>query len=157
AVTHRGKLLINLNYGELFDGCSAYGIHRGDLFTTLHRAACNAGVQFVLKQRVTNYAPTTVGVKLNIDGTSGDDEHVFDFLIAADGASLLSRENSPMPKHVPEYPHGALWAVAPCHSIRGELWQITHHTKTLCGILPMGDNRSSLFWSLRKDEKEALF
>ena len=157
AVTHRGKSLIDLPYGELFADCHAYGIHRGELFTTLHEAAVAAGVRFVLGCKVTGYSPTAAGVRLTADNGAVRDLGEFDFLIAADGARSVLRENSALAKRVHEYPHGALWAVAPCPEIRGELWQVTHGTRTLCGILPMGGTRASLFWSLRKDEKDGLF
>lgn len=80
----------------------------------------------------------------------------FDLVVAADGARSSLRENSGIPHSCREYEHGALWAVGRSSTIRGRLHQVTHGTRRLCGVLPMGEERCSVFWGMRRDEFDSL-
>lgn len=153
AVTHRGKVLIDLPYAELGAGVRAYGIHRGDLFTALHAGAVEAGAGVALNARVTAWAERGDAI---VPVAEGRELGAFDLLIAADGARSALRQAAHVRKRVHAYPHGALWVVGQQPAVRGELWQVTQGTKVLCGLLPMGQGRCSLFWSVRADELEAL-
>ena len=44
-----------------------------------------------------------------------------------------------------------------CSAVRNKLLQVTHGSRQLCGLLPMGERRCSLFWAVRKDELEKLY
>jgi 2-polyprenyl-6-methoxyphenol hydroxylase-like FAD-dependent oxidoreductase len=56
-----------------------------------------------------------------------------------------------------EYPWGVVWAVGRCISVKQKLFQMTRGTQDLLGLLPLGDDRCTLFMSLRKDQKEAVW
>ena len=91
AITHTGRALIDLPYGELAEGMCAYGLHRGDLFSVLHAEAVAAGVKIVLDSRIVKFVNREDGVEVinHRDGSCGS----FDFLIAADGARSALAEH----------------------------------------------------------------
>jgi 2-polyprenyl-6-methoxyphenol hydroxylase-like FAD-dependent oxidoreductase len=155
AVTHRGGELIDLPYGELGEGIRAYGVHRGDLFSVLYAAMRAAGVEVRAGVRAVRMEKKTDGAVLIAE--NGARLGVFDFVVACDGARSAMRGNSGIPARVHEYPHGALWAIGRSERIRSGLWQVTEGTKRLCGLLPMGGGRCSLFWSLAREEREGFF
>jgi 2-polyprenyl-6-methoxyphenol hydroxylase-like FAD-dependent oxidoreductase len=154
ARTHRNKTLVNLRYADL--PCApAFGIHRGDLFQLLYDQLQQSGAVVRLNTRAVNYQSRPTHVRLFDE--AGQPLSDFDFILACDGARSQLRANSPVASTAREYPHGALWATATCSAVRNHLLQVTHGTKHLCGILPTGDARCSLFWSLRTDQREAFF
>jgi 2-polyprenyl-6-methoxyphenol hydroxylase-like FAD-dependent oxidoreductase len=154
AFTHRGNTLVDLPYGELAAGACAYGLQRGELFVVLYKAAIEAGAAVRTGQRIVRYGTAAGGVYFEDAG--GARHGAYDFVLAADGARSVLRENAPIASRVHAYPHGALWAVGPCGNVSGRLHQVCRGTRELCGVLPMGRGRASLFWSVRNDEKEAL-
>jgi 2-polyprenyl-6-methoxyphenol hydroxylase-like FAD-dependent oxidoreductase len=155
AITHSGRALIDLPYGELAEGMCAYGLHRGDLFSVLHAEAVAAGVKIVLDSRIVKFVDREDGVE--VINHRGESCGSYDFLIAADGARSALRSESGLKPWVHDYPHGALWAMGTCSALRNKLLQVTHGSRQLCGLLPMGENRCSLFWAVRKDEPEKLY
>ena len=156
ALTHGGKTLIDLPYGELGGGCKAYGVHRGELFTAIQQAVATTDAKVVLGVQATSAVEE--GDKVVVRSASGETLGIFDAVLACDGTrSELRQKQPPAGTRAMEYPHGALWTVGRCEKVRRKLLQVTHGTRLMCGLLPMGEGRCSLFWSLRKDEKEALF
>jgi 2-polyprenyl-6-methoxyphenol hydroxylase-like FAD-dependent oxidoreductase len=159
AYTHRGGRLIDLPYGELAgagaDGAAmAYGLQRGELFTVLHRTALAAGVHVRAGERIIRYRREKEGVYFEEAG--GARHGPYDFVLAADGARSALRENGSLRARAMAYPHGAMWAIAPCAGVSGHLLQKCRGTQELCGVLPTGRGRASLFWSVRKNDVEAL-
>ncbi len=175
AFTHRHKQLIDLPYSELPSTPNsdappprAYGLLRSDLFSALHTAALAAGVAMRTGERITHYTRRPDGAYFlqipenppqssrthppNSLATHGP----YDFLLAADGSRSTLRQNSPLPSRVIPYPHGALWAMGQCTTVSRRLLQISHGTRHLCGLLPTGNHRASLFWGIRNDEMPAL-
>jgi 2-polyprenyl-6-methoxyphenol hydroxylase-like FAD-dependent oxidoreductase len=155
AITHKGRTLIDLPYGELAEGLCAYGLHRGDLFSVLHAEAVAAGVKIMLDSRVVKFVDRADGVEIfnHREESCG----LYDFLIAADGARSTLRNVSGLRPWVHDYPHGALWVMGNCSVVRNKLLQVTHGSRQLCGLLPMGKKRCSLFWAVRKDGLEQLY
>jgi 2-polyprenyl-6-methoxyphenol hydroxylase-like FAD-dependent oxidoreductase len=154
ARTHRNKTLVNLRYADL-PGPPAHGIHRGDLFQMLYEQLLTSGASVRLDTRAVNYISRPTHVRLF--DAAGQPLADFDFMLACDGARSELRTHSPISSTAREYPHGALWATGTCSAVRHHLLQVTHGTKYLCGILPTGETRCSLFWSLRTNEREAFF
>ena len=155
ALTHRGRNLIRLPYAEIGPDVKAYGLHRGDLFAVLHRAVRGVGVVEQLGCEIVSYheRPDCV-VAIDSDGR----EHgPFDFLIAADGSRSALRRSSGLCRWSHEYQFGALWSIGESTAISGKLHQVVRGSKQLLGLLPMGNGRCSLFWSLRHDQKDALW
>jgi 2-polyprenyl-6-methoxyphenol hydroxylase-like FAD-dependent oxidoreductase len=137
------------------DGLFGVGLHRGDLFALLHGRLAAAGVRLLVGTRVAAVAgvdrrPTVV------DAAGGAHHGPFDLLVAADGSRSAVRDACGLAAHVWEYAHGALWVVADVAPVRGRLLQATDGTRQLCGLLPVGGGRCSLFWGLRRDRLPAL-
>ena len=152
AVTHRGRTLINLPYAKHGNGVCAYGLHRGDLFSVLHRAVLAAEVRIELCCPIKRWREAANRIVAVDDSETERGE--FDLLIGADGARSAIR-GSGFRASVHEYPHGALWALGQCRSVNDHLFQYSHGTRLLCGLLPMGGDRCSLFWSLENDQYAA--
>jgi 2-polyprenyl-6-methoxyphenol hydroxylase-like FAD-dependent oxidoreductase len=129
-------------------------LHRGDLFAVLHQEAIESNVRLVLNCRIARFTERARHVELFDE--HGQSRGKFDFLIAADGSRSQLRHASGLAASVYEYPHGVLWALGHCSAIGNKLHQITHGTRLLAGLLPMGEGRCSLFWSLPRIEKDAL-
>jgi 2-polyprenyl-6-methoxyphenol hydroxylase-like FAD-dependent oxidoreductase len=148
AVTHRKRTLIDLPYAAVGAGLCAYGLHRGDLFSVLHGAVEQAGVAIQLCASVASFRQS--GERVAVIDDRGEERGEFDLLVGADGARSAIREGG-FDARVHPYPHGALWALGRCESVRDHLFQYCHGTRTLCGLLPMGEGRCSLFWSVEND------
>lgn len=154
ALTHRGHMLVDLSYGAVSPGLHAYGLHRGDLFAVLHAQVQAAGARIVLNCRVTRFRNHHGGIEI-FDHQSNSRGN-FDLLLAADGSRSELRRASKLKAFVYEYPHGALWALGHCVAVQDELLQFTHGSKQMCGLLPLGQNRCAIFWSLEKHQAPAL-
>jgi len=154
AVTHRGKTLIRLPYDEIEPGCRAYGVHRGDLFSVLYAQVVAAGVRIHLGHEICSYH--VVDNQAFLRDSQGRTHGPFDFLLAADGSKSMLRGECRLTKWVHEYAHGALWVIGRCEAAQRKLHQVTVGTRRLFGLLPMGQGRCSLFWSLRRTEHAAF-
>jgi len=155
ATTHRGHDLVRLRYSDYYAGCIGYGLHRGDLFTVLHRAMLSAGVTLRLMQPVVSFRQDADYIE-PLD-TAGRSLGTFDLLIAADGARSRLRQSAPIRQWSMPYKHGAIWVVGRNDAVRGQLRQVTHGGRQLCGLLPMGGGRCSLFWGLHERDRDALW
>jgi 2-polyprenyl-6-methoxyphenol hydroxylase-like FAD-dependent oxidoreductase len=153
AVTHRGKTLIDLPYAAASPELCAYGLHRGDLFAVLHRAVESAGVGIQLCCPVARWQQG--GDRIAVFDEVGERRGEFDLLIGADGARSAVRQSGFVVRVHP-YPHGALWALGECETPADHLFQYCDGTRTLCGLLPMGEGRCSLFWSVENSAYPAL-
>jgi 2-polyprenyl-6-methoxyphenol hydroxylase-like FAD-dependent oxidoreductase len=154
ARTHRGHTLIDLPYRHRAFDRTAYGLHRGDLFAALHSAVFEAGADIVLAAPIHRFVEQADHVDL-FDAT-GASRGTFDLLLAADGSRSRLREASKLPLIKYAYPHGALWAVGRSDVVRNKLLQASRGSKQLVGLLPLGEGRCSLFWSLECRQHDAL-
>jgi 2-polyprenyl-6-methoxyphenol hydroxylase-like FAD-dependent oxidoreductase len=123
------------------------------LFSVLHRAVEGAGVEIQLCCAIGGFQQ--VADRVSAFDEKGETQGEFDLLIGADGARSTIR-SSGFEAWVYAYPHGALWALGECDSVRDHLFQYCHGTRILCGLLPMGERRCSLFWSVENDAYAAL-
>ncbi len=154
AWTHRGHTLIDLPFGEVEPGLSAFGLHRGDLFESLHTRVVASGAQIHLDHEITA-RQLEAGRAFLLDDQGGR-HGPFDFVLAGDGARSTLRSSLNWERSVHEYDYGALWAIGRSGAVRRKLHQVVRGTKRLLGLLPMGSDRCSLFWSLNRDEVYAL-
>jgi 2-polyprenyl-6-methoxyphenol hydroxylase-like FAD-dependent oxidoreductase len=46
------------------------------------------------------------------------------------------------------YDHGTLWVTAPGTGVSGRLLQVVRGCRQMCGLLPLGDGLTSLYWGL---------
>jgi 2-polyprenyl-6-methoxyphenol hydroxylase-like FAD-dependent oxidoreductase len=154
AVHGNGRTLIRLRYDGAGPGCRAYGVHRGLLFEVLRRAVEAAGVNVCVGTPIESRRETADGV-VAIDA-AGREHGPFAWLAICDGSrSRLRKLVDPTVRERP-YEYGALFANGPCEAVRGQLHQTVDGTRKLCGLLPTGGGRATLFWGLRCDAFETL-
>ncbi len=155
AVTHRGKTLIHLPYKELGPGFRAYGLHRGDLFSVLYEQVLARGVRVHLDREIKS-THLDHG-KVWLEDVHKDRHGPFDFVVAADGSRSTLRGACKLRKWIHAYTYGAIWSIGRSATIRRKLYQLVRGTKVLMGLLPMGNERCSLFWSMHHEEKDAVW
>lgn len=154
AFTARGGTLAHLRYETVAAGCCGYGVHRGTLFEALHAAVRDYNIDVCLDHHIVSWRAAGRQV-FGVD--AGRESHgPFDFLVAADGSRSVLRETVDPRLSVHEYAYGALWAVGRCTQVRRYLHQVTRGTRHLLGLLPIGNERCTLFWSLPCDRMDAL-
>ncbi len=155
ALTHRGHTLIRIRWPDAGPDCRAYGLHRGHLFTALHDQAGAAGVRVHTGHEI-SACRLEPGAAFLRDA-HGKEHGPFDFAVAADGSRSCLRAGCRRPPRAQEYVYGAAWAIGRCTTVQGKLHQVVRGTRDLLGLLPMGAGRCSLFWSLRRDRKDAVW
>lgn len=154
AQKRNGGTLIRLRYDELAPGLRGYGVHRGLLFETLRAEVEKQPIAIRLDCTVTGWRETRDGVFACEE--HGEESGPFDFLVAADGLRSALRGKVASHARVHEYAYGAMWAVGPCRTVRGTLYQIVAGPQNLVGVLPIGGERATLFWGIRRDRMEAV-
>jgi 2-polyprenyl-6-methoxyphenol hydroxylase-like FAD-dependent oxidoreductase len=154
AYKRNGGTLVHLRYDELGPGLCGYGVHRGLLFDTLRAEVEKQSIPITLDCTITHWRETSDAV-FACD-TQRHEHGPFDFLVASDGAHSALRYKVDPRARVHDYAYGAMWAVGPCTSVRGTLYQVVDGTRHLIGILPLGGERATLFWGVRRDQMEIL-
>ena len=155
AITHRGKTLIHLAYAELGPGFHAYGLHRGDLFTVLYQGVRVRNVRVHLGREIKS--THLDNGKVWLEDIHRERHGPFDFVVAADGSRSTLRGACRLGKWVHPYQFGAVWSIGRSTAIRGKLFQMVRGSKILMGLLPMGNERCSLYWGMHQNEKDALW
>jgi 2-polyprenyl-6-methoxyphenol hydroxylase-like FAD-dependent oxidoreductase len=107
-------------------------------------------VELRLNQTVTSY-------EQNADRVTLPDQGEFDLLIAADGARSRLRAASGIRHWAWPYAHGAFWTIGQCAAVKGQLLQVANGTRELCGMVPMGGGRCSLFWGIPKSSLPQVY
>jgi 2-polyprenyl-6-methoxyphenol hydroxylase-like FAD-dependent oxidoreductase len=151
AFTHRGGRLIRLGYPA---GKFAYGVRRALVFEILRGAVEATGVEVRLGRRVVGFRPAPEHVTPLDEG--GGELGEFDLLIAADGARSRLRGLVAPRSTDRQDGYGALWTVGSSTVVRGYLLQITHDTRLLAGLLPLGEGACNFFWGLRVSDWELM-
>ncbi len=154
AVQASGRTLVRLRYDGALPDAVAYGVHRGVLFETLHKAAADAGVDIRVGHEIVDVRESPEGAVL-VD-QRGATFGPFEMAALCDGSRSRLRQTVDPAARAAVYDYGALWAVGPCTQVRGYLHQTVAGTRLLCGVLPIGAARATLFWGLRADQLEAL-
>lgn len=157
-VTSRGRVLLDIKYGQRLDGLHGVGVQRGLLFNLLAEAAATAGSEVVTGFEASRVEQEGAGTsaKAWLVGADGRREGPFDLVIAADGSRSSLREASGLVRRARPYAWGALWFVAddPERIFGGTLSQVYAGTSTMVGVLPSGrlsdddPPRASVFWSV---------
>lgn len=149
-----GGTLVHLRYSGAAPNLNAYGVHRGLLFETIHQAVLDARIPIQLNCPIQSFRENADGVTAITE--AGTELGPFDLLVAADGArSALRRALNPT-LAVREYEYGAMWSVGRNTRVHGYLHQVTVGTQRLLGLLPIGDDRCTMFWGIRRDQMEAV-
>ncbi len=146
-----GRELVRNRYGLYAEGCRAYGLHRGVLFETLKNLVQSVPVAVELGVEIDGRIQNANGT-VDLTDTAGNRRGPFDFIVCGDGARSRLR-GALGPRHCSwKYGHGTLWAITPGCGVRGKLFQVVRGTRNLCGLVPMGDGLTTLYWGVPKSE-----
>jgi 2-polyprenyl-6-methoxyphenol hydroxylase-like FAD-dependent oxidoreductase len=143
--THRGRTVLDLRYAALHPAAHGLGIRRGTLFDLLHGRLRRSSVRLVTAAEIVDIAHAHV-----VD-RSGARHGPFDLVVVADGAHSTLRPRLMPTARAPLYPWGCIWtnvADASGFASAGLLRQRFHGTTTMMGLLPVGEGRITMFWSL---------
>lgn len=145
--TRKGRVVLELDY-SLDPRWYGLGVGRGAIFTALFSAA-----REVATIRAGHEVLEVVGRERPVvRGARGEVSH--ELVVIADGARSRLADVIGGRKVVP-YPWGALWFVGAWEGGTGRLEQVGDGARRFVGVLPMGEGRASLFWSLRQAKLEA--
>lgn len=149
-----GKVLLDLNYGELEEGLFGLGTHRSSLLRILLEALRGSGAEIRWGEEMVEMKKEDEGSFLI--SSEGSKEGPFDLVLLCDGAGSALRDQTGIATRVDRYPWGALWFIGKRTPEFADdcLWQCVGSTRELCGFLPTGTEEDllSVFWSVRLDE-----
>jgi 2-polyprenyl-6-methoxyphenol hydroxylase-like FAD-dependent oxidoreductase len=154
AITHRGTSLIDLGFSSLGPGVHALGIARRSVFELLRSSAEQLGVVVALGFELETWREQDHSVFAR--SIEGEERGPFDLLLVANGARSTLRRQVDATVRETDDPYAALWALGPCHTVRGHLLQVTKGTRQLTGLLPLGSGRANFFWGLAARDWEPL-
>jgi len=146
-----GRDLVRNRYGLYAEGCRAYGLHRGVLFETLKDLVETVPVAVKLGVEIDGRIRNADGT-VDFTETAGNRHGPFDFTVCGDGARSQLRRTLGTRQLSWKYTHGTLWAITPGTAVRGKLFQVVRGTRYLCGLVPMGDDLTTLYWGIPKRE-----
>jgi len=149
-LNHRRHVILDLAYGDLHPAAYGLGIHRGALFKLLHARLQRSTADLVTDAEIVDVVHD--GGRATVVDKAGRRHGPFDLVVVADGAHSCLRERLMPRAWAPLYPWGCIWATVPDHrgfaTAPGMLQQRVHGTATMMGLLPIGQNLVTLFWSL---------
>lgn len=154
ATTHCGRELVRIRYADYRLKEPALGVHRGDLFQLLHDAICAEKIDLRLGVPVDRCEEDADSARL-IEST-GARHGPFDLVVAADGSRSRLRRHCRIRVFEHEYEHAAIWAVGQSSEPTDKLLQFARGCRILCGLLPMGGGRCSLFWGISQRDYAKL-
>lgn len=152
----RGRVVLDVRYGDLKRSRLALGVHRAALFDVLFRACLDAGVRFETGREM---RAADAG---RLTDAAGVATPAFDLVIDASGArSRIAAGLGAAPRPLA---WGALWATVPWPGAPFDpraLQQVYRGASKMVGVLPVGarpdgpDRLATFFWSLRTEDHAA--
>ena len=153
----RGRVVLDIRYGDLKAPRPSLGVHRAALFHVLHRACLAEGVVFETGREIVGASDG------RLTGADGRTSAAFDLIVDATGA------RSPIAKALgarrQELGWSGLWGTVPWPGggfDEGALEQVYRGASKMIGVLPCGglpdapDQRlATFFWSLKGDDHPA--
>jgi len=160
-VSASGRVVLDLHYRDLRPDLFGLGLHRGALFSALHRAMLSLPID--LRCGVCATGIQSVGNRPMIRDARNALHGPYDLLVIADGARSSLRSAGVTCRARP-YQWGAMWFVAEDEGNRfaGVLDQTYRGTREMLGFLPSGRASAggpplvSMFWSVRISEIASL-
>jgi 2-polyprenyl-6-methoxyphenol hydroxylase-like FAD-dependent oxidoreductase len=152
AVYRSGRTMIRMPFSAARVGMHAYGVHRGDIFHVLLNAVQQEQIPITLDAHI---ARTEVGPKgVSLVGSNGERHAEFDYVVIANGSKCSLRSQSDFRCREREYDYAAIWCNVQTKQASGQLLQIVEGSTRLMGILPLGQERASLFWGIACRDRE---
>jgi 2-polyprenyl-6-methoxyphenol hydroxylase-like FAD-dependent oxidoreductase len=153
ARTVRGRTVLDLSYADLHPRAHGLGIRRSVLFDLLHGRLKRSPARLVAGTEIVDVVREH-GKAVIVD------RHLarhgpFDLAIVADGAHSAVRRRLMPDAYQKLYPWGCLWATVPDGvgiGAAGLLRQRVRGTRQMMGLLPVGDNQLTIYWSLPTTE-----
>ncbi len=153
----RGRVVLDIRYGDLKAPRPSLGVHRAALFHVLHRACLADGVAFETGREIVGAADG------RLTGADGWTSARFDLIVDATGArSPIARA---LGARRQELGWSGLWGTVPWPGggfDQGALEQVYREASKMIGVLPCGglpdapDQRlATFFWSLKGDDHPA--
>lgn len=154
--TRRGAAVLHFGYADAPGAAVGLGVHRGDLFRVLWDAANAASIPIQTGIGVARVDHAPDGWHLIRE--DGERMGPVDLVVAADGHRSRIRQSLRLARRDVEYPYGVIWAVVPDpEGLAGDvLWQRYGGTRITLGILPTGLGQTSIFWSERTRDLDAV-
>ncbi|QVL33732.1 FAD-dependent monooxygenase [Telmatocola sphagniphila] len=149
-----GQPLICNRYSDYRPGNHALGTHRGVLFTALYRELQKTSAVIHLDSPIVRRE--VQGRRVWIVDAQEVKQGPFDFLLVADGARSRLRAACGFRARVHRYAHGTLWWICPGSGRPGKLFQVVRGNRHLFGLLPLGDNRVTVYWGMPHRELAQL-
>ncbi len=146
-----GRTVLDVRYAALNPRYFGIGIHRAALFEVLHGAVLAAGIAIETSHTVSGSALEAEGRRLDF---AGRESRHFDLVVDALGT------HSPLaPATGRVLAYGALWGTLDWPQgtdfDQTALEQRYRAARMMAGVLPLGEGRLALFWSLRTDRLAA--
>jgi 2-polyprenyl-6-methoxyphenol hydroxylase-like FAD-dependent oxidoreductase len=149
-LNHLKHVVLDLAYADLHRAAYGLGIHRGALFGLLHDRLRQSTAGLITDAEIVDIVRD--GAHATVIDEAGRRHGPFDLVVVADGAHSRLRDRLMPRARAPLYPWGCIWATVPdCRGFAtapGMLQQRVHGTTTMMGLLPIGQNLVTLFWSL---------
>ena len=149
-LNHLKHTVLDLAYADLHPAAFGLGIHRGSLFELLHGRLRQSTARLIVDAEIVDIVRD--GGRATAVDMAGTRHGPFDLVVAADGVHSRLRERLMPQARAPLYPWGCIWAtVADSRdmiSAPAMLQQRVRGTTTMMGLLPVGQDRVTLFWSL---------
>lgn len=157
-----GRLVMDVSYAALEPDAHGLGVHRGNLFQTLHYAALTAGVDVVHGADVCGFSDPCAS-QLSVELVGGATHGGFDGLIIANGTQSRLRAQLPIKQSVRPYPWGALWHISSAPGLVQTPALLQHYedARVMIGLMPSGllpgtpTSCVSFFWSLKVSDHQA--
>ena len=144
-----GRTVLDLSYGDLHPKAHGVGIRRSVLFDLLHGRLKGSPARLVTDTEILDVVREH-GQGMIIDRQLGR-HGPFDLVVVADGAHSAVRRRLMPDAYQKLYPWGCIWATAPDSAgigTAGLLRQRVRGTRLMMGLLPVGDNQLTIYWSL---------
>ena len=145
ARTDRGRSILDLRYADLHPLAHGVGIHRAILFDLLHGRLLKSPAKLVTGVEIVDVDKTQLVEE------SGARHGPFDLIVAADGSHSGLRARLLPHVRAPLYHWGCMWSTVPDPAgigAAGLLRQRVRGTKLMMGLLPVGRNEVTMYWSL---------
>ena len=157
SLNHLKHTVLDLAYGDLHPEAYGLGIHRGTLFGLLHGRLRQSTARVITGAEIVDIVRD--GGRATAVEKAGGRHGPFDLVVVADGAHSRLRDRLMPQARAPLYPWGCIWATVVDSrdfiTAPAMLQQRVRGTTTMMGLLPVGQNQVTLFWSLPVEELEA--